>query len=378
MRHVALPPFAPVLLESMRAIGYETAAAVADLIDNAITAKAGRVQIRFDPGNPRALAIIDDGQGMSASELADAMRHGSRSPHDDRAQDDLGRFGLGLKTASMSQCRRLTVVTRKDGETSGMTWDLDEVARHEDWLAGVLDADDIEQVPFVAYLLGQASGTMVVWEKLDRLAAGDPGTGAVLSARMGEVADHLALVYHRYLQGRPPRLVIEINHLVLGSIDPFLEGGLASWSRGEPHHRWSSSRSAGLHPPAHLPADQIPDRGRRRGAGAAATAGVLRVSWTTADRLGYLVQVVPPGGAHQAYPREGRRPQRAGPPVEPRHQEVCRVASPADQGAPEKPSPDHGAAQSERTHLPGTGYWHRPRPPGLAPHPGPRWRPVRA
>jgi hypothetical protein len=224
MRHVALPPFAPVLLESMRAIGYETAAAVADLIDNAITAKAGRVQIRFDPGNPRALAIIDDGQGMSASELADAMRHGSRSPHDDRAQDDLGRFGLGLKTASMSQCRRLTVVTRKDGETSGMTWDLDEVARHEDWLAGVLDADDIEQVPFVAYLLGQASGTMVVWEKLDRLAAGDPGTGAVLSARMGEVADHLALVYHRYLQGRPPRLVIEINHLVLGSIDPFLEG----------------------------------------------------------------------------------------------------------------------------------------------------------
>lgn len=229
MRHVALPPFAPVLLESMRAIGYEAAAAVADLVDNAITARAKRVLIRFDPGRPEAVAILDDGIGMSEHELSDAMRHGSRSPHETRAEDDLGRFGLGLKTASMSQCRKLTVASRRDGCTSGMSWDLDEVARREDWLAGVLDDDDLKHVPFIDYLMQQSSGTLVVWEKLDRLAAGDPGTGSVVSDRMREVSDHLALVFHRYLQGRPPRLTIEVNHQALTPIDPFLEeaGALA-------------------------------------------------------------------------------------------------------------------------------------------------------
>ncbi len=229
MRNISLPPFAPVLLESMRAIGYETAAAVADLVDNAITARAKRVHIRFDPGQPKAMAILDDGAGMDEHQLADAMRHGSRSPQEARAEDDLGRFGLGLKTASMSQCRKLTVVTRRDGRTSGMNWDLDEVARQEDWLAGVLDEDDMERVPFIGYLQQQTSGTLVVWEGLDRLAAGDPGSGSVVSDRMREVAEHLSLVFHRYLQGRAPRLTIEVNHQAIPPMDPFLEeaGGLA-------------------------------------------------------------------------------------------------------------------------------------------------------
>ncbi|NOK20945.1 ATP-binding protein [Corallococcus carmarthensis] len=223
MRYKSLPPFAPVLLESMRAIGYDTAAAVADLIDNSITAKATRVLIRFDPGVPRAVAFLDDGRGMDEEELAHSMRHGSRSPNDVRPDDDLGRFGLGLKTASMSQCRKLTVVTRKDGRTHGMMWDLDLVERKGDWVAGVLDPGDIDSVPFVGYLQAQEHGTLVVWEKLDRLAAGDAGDGALLSERIRRVEEHLALVFHRHLTGRPPRLIIEINNYPVEPLDPFLE-----------------------------------------------------------------------------------------------------------------------------------------------------------
>ncbi|WP_163786708.1 ATP-binding protein [Myxococcus vastator] len=224
MKYKSLPPFAPVLLESMRAIGYDTAAAVADLIDNSITAMATRVRIRFDPGSPRALALLDNGHGMDEEELAHAMRHGSRNPNDVRPEDDLGRFGLGMKTASMSQCRRLTVVTRKDGRTHGMMWDLDLVEREGDWVAGVLDPGDIELVPFVSYLLAQTHGTLVAWEKLDRLAAGDAGDGSILSERIRRVEEHLALVFHRHLTGRPPQLAIEINDYPVEPLDPFLEG----------------------------------------------------------------------------------------------------------------------------------------------------------
>lgn len=223
MRHRALPPFAPVLLESMRAIGYDASSAIADLIDNSITAQASNVHILFEPGTPRAVALLDDGNGMDEGELLDAMRHGSRSPNEDRAPDDLGRFGLGLKTASMSQCRRMTVVTRRAAQTRGMVWDLDEVAEAQDWIVGELDPADLDEVPFVEDLLRQDAGTLVVWEKLDRLCAGDPGDGSVLSERMGHVIDHLALVFHRYLTGRPAQLGIQVNHVPITALDPFLE-----------------------------------------------------------------------------------------------------------------------------------------------------------
>lgn len=218
----------------MRAIGYDAAAAVADLIDNSITAGARHVHIRFNPGAPRALAILDDGAGMSADALATAMRHGSRSPKEQRAENDLGRFGLGLKTASMSQCRRLTVVTRMDGQLHGMVWDLDDVEIAKDWVAGVLEEGDFAGVPFINYLQEQASGTLVVWEKLDHLAAGDPGDGSILGERMRQVLEHLALVFHRYLSGRPAQLTLLVNHEPLEGLDPFLESDGAEAGPEEP------------------------------------------------------------------------------------------------------------------------------------------------
>jgi hypothetical protein len=158
---------------------------------------------------------------MDEKELFAAMRHGSRSPMEDRAANDLGRFGLGLKTASMSQCRRLTVLSRRGGPVHGMVWDLDTVT--EDWLAGVLEPSDIVKVPFIGELRSRPRGTLVVWENLDRLASGDPGDGSVLSDRMRHVGDHLALVFHRFLADRSARLELDVNLQPVVPLDPFLE-----------------------------------------------------------------------------------------------------------------------------------------------------------
>jgi hypothetical protein len=111
-----VPPNAPSLVNSMSASGYDLESAVADIIDNSITAKASSVRIIFnEDGASSWISIADDGCGMDEATLRNAMTFGCIDPVDPRDPDDLGRFGLGLKTASLSQCRRLTVLTRQEG-----------------------------------------------------------------------------------------------------------------------------------------------------------------------------------------------------------------------------------------------------------------------
>src|SRR5690349_18730335 len=140
---ICLPPSAVDLLESMRAIGYSFEAALADIIDNSISANARSIDIRFSPFEDPFVAILDDGEGMTGSELTIAMRHGSCDPTLARGSADLGRFGLGLKTASLSQCRTLTCVSLKGGEISGRRWDLDHVGRRQDWMLLKLSDSEI-------------------------------------------------------------------------------------------------------------------------------------------------------------------------------------------------------------------------------------------
>ena len=135
LRTVEAAPRAAMLIESMRDIGYSLGTALADVIDNSITAQASQIELFADStGKDFKISIVDDGYGMSEEELLDAMRPGSQNPLESRSQEDLGRFGLGLKTASFSQCRKLTVVTRKEGKTSAAIWDLDYVALTDKWL----------------------------------------------------------------------------------------------------------------------------------------------------------------------------------------------------------------------------------------------------
>jgi hypothetical protein len=190
---IELPPVAPVLMQSLRAVGYTAPAAVADLVDNSIAAAARHVAIRFTAAPEPLVAVVDDGEGMDETTLVAAMRFGSRDPRVASTGIDLGRFGLGLKTASLSQCRRLTVASRRDGTLAVAAWDLDECERRRTWW---LERPDASTVPtdVLDLLSPHDHGTAVVWQKLDRLSA----TGAAdlrhaLDISMDDVANHLAM-----------------------------------------------------------------------------------------------------------------------------------------------------------------------------------------
>jgi len=223
-----LRPSAARLLESMRDIGYSFESALADIVDNSISAGASRIEIANDvhPESGPYLAVLDDGHGMSPDELTQAMQHGSRSPREVRAAEDLGRFGLGMKTASFSQCRRLTVVSCKDGELTGRCWDLDLVVDEDEWILQLLDAQDIGQLPMVDKV-GHC-GTLVLWQKLDRLDVLNGHRDEVYTAfnRMFSAArPHLAITFHRFIApdpGDPPRKVsMLINGAEIEAVDPF-------------------------------------------------------------------------------------------------------------------------------------------------------------
>ena len=139
MKVLQQPPQAHSLISATRHIGYSLDAAVADLVDNSIAADAKTVDIDFEDSLNSYIAIIDDGDGMTADELTSAMQYGSADPSQVRSEKDLGRYGLGLKTASMSQCRVMTVITKKNGEIAARRWDLDYIAKHKDVVCPLLD-----------------------------------------------------------------------------------------------------------------------------------------------------------------------------------------------------------------------------------------------
>jgi hypothetical protein len=222
---IDLPPHAASLIEGLRDFGYSLETSLADIVDNAITASADRIDIFADTiSDDPWVAIADNGNGMTRLELFEALRPGAKNPRDVRDAKDLGRFGLGLKSASFSQCRQLTVLTRKNGETTAAAWDLDRVAHTNRWSAIILD--DPSEVPAEAHL-GE-SGTIVVWKKLDRLDGGYKNDRArrtqTLNSALGSAERHLRLVFHRYLSGTPARISIYLNNLKLQPIDPFAEG----------------------------------------------------------------------------------------------------------------------------------------------------------
>lgn len=218
------------MLEALRGLGYSTATALADLIDNSIAAGAKTVHLGFFWAGPASLIhILDDGDGMDADELDRAMRLGEHSPLETRAAHDLGRFGLGLKTASLSQCRRLTVASRKHGQLHCLRWDLDEIARRSDdgWylLEGVAEGSAVYLRP----LEEQERGTLVLWEALDRIITPGFGEQSFLDL-IDRVEQHLAMVFHRYLQGPNPRMRILINECAVTPWNPFLTDHPATWS----------------------------------------------------------------------------------------------------------------------------------------------------
>lgn len=218
-------PHASSLIESLRAFGYTLETAIADLIDNSISAGARSVQVRFYwDGMNSWIALQDDGRGMSEAELVEAMRPGSRNPLDIRDPRDLGRFGLGLKTASFSQCRCLTVASRDaEGGRAIRCWDLDYVQETGEWRL-------LRSAPFGSELAlaehdPKPTGTLVLWQHLDRLVTAAPVSDSRAQSRFLALVDatvrHLAMTFHRYLEG-PGALRLEVNGRPVEPWEPFL------------------------------------------------------------------------------------------------------------------------------------------------------------
>jgi hypothetical protein len=227
-RRADATPHAAALIEGLRDIGYSLETAISDIIDNSVTAGACQVRIISEAcSDDPHIAIVDDGAGMTEDELVAAMRPGSRNPLATRDGPDLGRFGLGLKSASFSQCRRMTVVSRKAGRTCAAIWDLDDVAERNEWTVQL--PDGITGIPEVGQL--GATGTLVLWQKLDRLTGGfsqDPARRAeVVNRRIAETERHLRLVFHRFMDDPRP-LHILLNGRRLRPLDPFARNNRAT------------------------------------------------------------------------------------------------------------------------------------------------------
>lgn len=238
-------PDASSMIETFRAIGYSIETAIADIIDNSITAGSKSIWVDYDwKGSNTTLSVLDDGIGMNNDQLIQAMRPGSKNPLDERSRDDLGRFGLGLKTASFSQTRKFTVFSKaKDLKPVFWTWDLDYVNHQKAWkLIKYIHNEEnwtkkIETVE---------TGTCVVWWDLDRLTKDTSEDNEVAKDKflktMESVKSHLSMVFHRYMD---EGLNIYFRDRLIKPWDPFMIGAQGLQTKPETRLESGSVRVKG-------------------------------------------------------------------------------------------------------------------------------------
>lgn len=230
---IELIPSAKRLIRSLRDIGYEFVDAVADIVDNSVEAQATIISIalKFE-GEDSYLTIADNGVGIASKDIQEALRFGSNRAYKD--SDDLGRYGLGLKTASLSQCERLTVSARRGEERARINsycWDLDHIEQTNRWEILKIESDEIKDEVW-RHLQG-TTGTVVTWERLGRLLGYKYPSGEYARKQAEQMAGslklHLGMVFHRFLSGEIPgkRIAIYINDERVVPWDPY--------SRGEKH-----------------------------------------------------------------------------------------------------------------------------------------------
>lgn len=217
-------PTADVLMTSMRSMGYSFESAIADIIDNSIAANATSIELKF-PIDPKDefVAICDNGDGMSEAELYNAMKYGSRHNALERKESDLGRFGLGLKSASLSQCRILTVISKKNQAVSAYCWNLDKVEKEKEWSIIKYDADEIPDIRFSNYLDNKENGTVVLWEDFDFIKKSTGGVYSELSRLQESTANYISLIFHRFIRRDRNKIEFYSNNYKIEALDPFLE-----------------------------------------------------------------------------------------------------------------------------------------------------------
>jgi Histidine kinase-, DNA gyrase B-, and HSP90-like ATPase len=207
-------PNAASLIETFRAIGYDLETAIADLIDNSISAGANEVRINYNwNGRDTSIYIQDNGCGMTDGQIKEAMRPGTKNPLSERSEKDLGRFGLGLKTASFSQCRHLTVISKSSDEpVSSWTWDLDYVSQSGLWnLIKIASNKDI-----LDKLIHQKYGTIVIWRDIDRVTRdykSDENSHNKFTAIIERAKAHLSMIFHRFIESGQLKIFVQDREL---------------------------------------------------------------------------------------------------------------------------------------------------------------------
>ena len=225
-------PSAYNTISSNRSIGYSMPSAVADIIDNSISAGAENIDLIAPSLTDPVLFIIDDGCGMDQDELDIAMTFGGAiNCQEDRPKNDLGRFGMGLKTASLSQCTKLEVISKKEGAFVGGCWDLAYIKKNDTWNYIVIPDAECRSKVKDTFLSSDeiVSGTAVIWSHFDRLRESATNKFDEFSNQMSKTCKKLSLIFHRYLAGEEGinKIRITYNKNVLRPIDPFLTGEIA-------------------------------------------------------------------------------------------------------------------------------------------------------
>ena len=220
-----MEPSAARLVESLRDTGYTFTTSVADIVDNSVSAEATNIQIILDLdfGNNPYLMIADNGIGMDEIGLEAAMIYGSPLRPSPKS---LGKFGMGLKTASTSFCRKLTVISSKDNLYSLRQWDLDKITEKNSWILLEPELDEYpEQIAFLDKIRGGKNGTIVIWENIDRLVrSNNEGTTKdQLGKIIKDLREHLSGVFFNFLTGMDGynEINIEVNSIKLEPWDPF-------------------------------------------------------------------------------------------------------------------------------------------------------------
>ena len=220
---------AKALLNGIRAIGYSFSTAVADIIDNSISAKASTVNIYFDPlASVPFFCILDNGCGMNLAELNNAMLPGSDRSEKPDSNIELGRFGLGLKSASLSQCREFIVASKKFGRINAMAFDLDVIESSNKLMLKQLEESEVSDLPYINALSKYESGTLVTWTKFDKIESTAKSFEDSFRSVVAEAKKHVEFVFHRYYDA----IEIFFNNKRIERRDPFLLGSFGRQQTG--------------------------------------------------------------------------------------------------------------------------------------------------
>lgn len=222
-RHISAPPPPRNHLCTLSRVGYSFTSAIGDIIDNSIAANAKHIEIIFlATGDEPSIHILDNGSGMSEAELIENMVIGCKDPDIDREIGDLGRFGAGLKTASFSQAKELTVISwKKLSEVGAARWNTELVKEKNAWILEVFDKHEIEELRLISKFTLPSTGTIVSWSKLSCIdfKAGSSSIPHQIAKLCDELSKYLSLYFHRFLSSG---LKITLNNRKLKPLDPFM------------------------------------------------------------------------------------------------------------------------------------------------------------